>query len=81
MKSGSAKQSAEERLSSATTSRKIFLNAKGSILMRTIVDMVTISNGHAKPTERLNPDGGNFNPSDPMENGHRVGERDEYLLD
>lgn len=40
MKSGSAKHSAEERPSKATTSKKVFLNANGSILIRTIVDMV-----------------------------------------
>jgi hypothetical protein len=48
MKSGSARHSVEERPSKATTSKKVFLNANGSILIRTIVDMVIISNGHAK---------------------------------
>jgi hypothetical protein len=50
MKSGSAKHNAEERPSKASTSKKVFLNAKGSILIRTIVDMVIISSGYANLT-------------------------------
>ena len=49
MKSGSAKHSAEERPSKATTSKKVLLNANGSILISTIVNMVIMSNGRAKP--------------------------------
>jgi len=48
MKSGSARHTAEESPSKTTTSKKVFLNANGSILIRTIVDMVIISNGRAK---------------------------------
>jgi hypothetical protein len=81
MKSGSAKQSAEDNPNRATTSKKVFLNAKGLILTRTIVDMVITSNGHAKPKGQPNPDGGNFDPSDRMENGHRVASEKECLLD
>ena len=52
MKSGSAKHSAEERPSKATTSKKVFLKANGLILMIIIVDMVIISSGCAKAKGR-----------------------------
>jgi hypothetical protein len=48
MKRGSAKHSAEDNPSKAMTSRKVFLKEKGSILMRTIVDMAIISTAYAK---------------------------------
>jgi hypothetical protein len=43
--------------------------------------MVIISNGHAKSKGQPNPEGGNFNPSDRMEDGHRVASEKGCLLD
>lgn len=67
MKSGSAKHSAEERPSKATTSKKVFLNANGSILIRTIVDMAIMSTGRAR--QRLRPRQRQFQTSQPAPPG------------
>jgi hypothetical protein len=48
MKRESAKQIAEERQRRAATRRKIFLKAKGRMLIRTIVVMIIMSTGCAK---------------------------------
>jgi hypothetical protein len=48
MKRESAKQIAEERQRRAATRRKIFLKAKGWMLIRTILVMVIMSTGRAK---------------------------------
>ncbi len=48
MKRESAKQSAEERQRRAATRRKIFLNAKGWMLIKTMLIMAIISTGRAK---------------------------------
>jgi hypothetical protein len=79
MKSGSAKHSAEERPSRATTRKKVFLNAKGSILMRTIVDMIIMSNGCAKRNAPLRPARRRFQPSDRAKGNRVATERDSDL--
>jgi len=51
MKSGSPKHRAEESPRRAATSKKVFLQANGSMLTRIIVNMAFISNGCAKSTD------------------------------
>ena len=47
MKRGSPRQNAEDRQRRVATRRKIFLRAKGWMLIRTILVMVIISIGYA----------------------------------
>ena len=53
IKSGSAKQIAEETPSRAATIRKIFLKAKGVMLIKIILSMVIISSGRARAGHRI----------------------------
>jgi len=53
MKRESAKQFAEKRQRRAATRKKIFLKAKGWMLIKTILVMVIISTGRAKKWRRV----------------------------